>query len=594
MYRSILLLLDPVERRRFHLLIGVSVLMALMDVLGVAAIMPLLAVIADPSLIARNDTLAAIHCALGAREVGVFLVQLSLLVFTLVVIGILCRAGAHYMLTRYSRMRAYSIGRRLFRCYLARDYAWYLSRNTADLARTVLDEVREVVNGPVSSAMSLVANTVVTALLVGLLLIVEPVAALTAASLLAGCYGAVFLFARRRAVQLGEHWQAHNRERHHIMQEALSGIREVKLFDLEERYLHRYSKPAREVAHTIARINILTELPRYLLEAVGFGGMLIFLLVLLVRHDGQLSTILPVLGVYAVAGVRLFPLVQQVYASYTVVRSGQPMMAAMAAELVASPVAETQTPAQPVSPLRHAIELDRVRYWYPGADRPALSCVSLRIECGRTVGLVGVTGSGKSTLVDLLMGLLRPQEGELRVDGRVIDARQAAGWRARVGYVPQSLFLLDGTIADNIAFGHDADEADRARVADAARLAQLDTFLDGLPAGLDTPVGERGARLSGGQRQRIAIARALYRDPDLLILDEATSALDGATEDAILAAVRGFAAGRTVVMITHRLTTLRHCDAVHVLEDGRIAASGSYARIGATHPAFATTYQGEC
>jgi ATP-binding cassette, subfamily B, bacterial PglK len=322
---------------------------------------------------------------------------------------------------------------------------------------------------------------------------------------------------------------------------------------------------------------LIGTLPRDLLEALTFGGMILFVLWVLVTRQGDMMAALPVLGLYAFAGVRLFPMMQKLYATIANLRAGQPALDALHADLTGPVAGETIAPAAgPAIRLSRALELDGVVYQFAAADRPALDGLSLRIEACTTVGIVGSTGAGKTTAVDVMLGLLAPQAGAMRVDGQRIDGANVRAWQKSVGYVPQAIFLLDDTVAANIAFGEAPEAIDMAAVERAARVARLHDFVTELPRGYDTVVGERGARLSGGQRQRVGIARALYRDPDVIVFDEATSALDNLTEKAVIEAVHDLGQEKTIVMIAHRLTTVKRCDVIFFLEGGRVVAQGAY------------------
>ena len=584
-YASVLALFDPQERQQYFLLIAASIVMGLVDVFSIASIIPFLAVVANPSVIETQPPLAWL--AAQSRDDAEFLVVLGIIVFAFVIFGILCRAVTFYAITRFSRMRAYSLATRLFESYLRRDYSWHVQNHSAGLGRTILDEVREVVNGPIAASLRLIANGVVAFLLVLLLIVIEPVAALSAATVLVLGYGLFFLAVRRKVSQLGVVWKDRNAERFQIVQEALGGIREVKVFGLEQSYLDRFRLPALDVAHTIARIATLSELPRYALEGIAFGGMLLFIIFMVSSENGNLAAILPILGAYAFAGVRLLPLIQQSYASYMTCRAGQPMLEAIAKQFDASPdEAEHSVAALTRWQSPPKIALDGIVYRYPGSDIDTLDSLTLTLEAGQTIGLVGATGAGKSTLIDIVLGLLHPDRGTIKLDGASLERRVVSAWRASLGYVPQTTFLIDDTLEANIAFASDPDQIDRNRVRAAARSAQLDDFIATLPNGYSSVIGERGARLSGGQRQRIAIARALYRDPSVLIFDEATSALDNETERAVIDAMIQDDRPRTLVMIAHRLTTLRSCDVIHLIDQGRIAASGDYTTLIETNAQF--------
>jgi ATP-binding cassette, subfamily B, bacterial PglK len=439
------------------------------------------------------------------------------------------------------------------------------------------------------AAMRLIGHGAIAVAIAALLILLEPVGALVAGGIALFCYGFILLFANRSLARLGRIRGTANQERFQVAQEAFGGLKEVKVLDLEDSYLQRFREPARRMADAHARAVITAELPRHALEGIAIGGMLAFVLWLLAVRGGQLESVLPVLGAYAFAGARLFPELQQVFRSLARMRFGRSALDELYADLHASDATLAPLPAMPSEPrlrLTRNLVLRNITYTYPEAARPSLLDLSLEIEAKTTVGLVGETGAGKSTVVDIILGLLAPQSGDMLVDGTELNATNVKRWRRSVGYVPQSIYLADKSLAENIAFGVPAGEIDFQAVERAARTARLHEFASQLPAGYQTKVGERGARLSGGQRQRVAIARALYRDPDVLVFDEATSALDTATEKAVLEAVEQVGREKTIILVTHRLSTLRRCDRIFILEDGRIAGAGVYNDLASGNRAF--------
>ena len=590
--RKIVGLLNPAERRQFYGLIGMTFLMGLADVVAVASILPFLAVVANPDTVQESRVLNLLYGGLGFTSTNAFLGFLGAVVFVIFVSGIAVRVLTFYALTRFTRMRAFSLATRLLTKYLAQPYSWYLTRHTSQLGRKVLMEVVEVVNGPITAAMRLIGNLVVAVFLVLLLVVVQPLAVLAAVVLVGGSYGLVFLFVRDRLGRLGEIRVEAVRQRVQIMQEALGGIKEVKLQNLEHRFLRRLSDPAARLAQSQASTAMISELPRHVLEVVAFGGMLLFVIWLLVSGNGELEAVIPVLGVYALAAARLFPTVQQIYSGFAAVRYGEPALNGLYEELSEPGPSEIRDDsALPALALRDRLELEDVVLTYPQSDVPALNGLTLTIRANTTVGLVGTTGAGKTTAIDVILGLIQPDSGTIRVDGRVIDESNVGAWKKSLGYVPQSIFLTDDTVAANIAFGIEPDEIDMDAVERAARIAHLDEFVRSLPDGYSTLVGERGTRLSGGQRQRIGIARALYHDPDVLILDEATSALDNLTERAVMDAVRELGHRKTIILIAHRLSTVRQCDEVFLLEKGRLAAAGPYDSLVETSTPFRALHE---
>jgi ABC-type multidrug transport system fused ATPase/permease subunit len=573
--RNVLSLLDARGRRDFAIVAVLTLATGIAELAGVVSVLPFLAVVADPAVIERRETLAALYDFLGADSPTAFLRVLGAMTFVVVMTSIAVRAAATWSVARFERETAVQLSERLLRRYLAQPYEWFLSQRAADLGKSLLSEVSQVVGGSVAPAMRLMTNGFVTALLVALLIWLEPVAALVGGLALCAAFGVVYVRLRRRLSQMGLERRAAARDRLQAAQEALNGVKAVKIHGLEEVYVNRFLQPTRKLTGFQATMRLLGALPLHMLEALSFGGMLLFVLWLLDGREARLDEALPVMGAFAFAAVKLLPALQALFRDVAQVRANTPALRALCEELAETPGAPPATAPRDLAAPRDAIRLEGVRYRYPGADADSLCDVDLEIPANAATGLVGATGAGKSTVVDLVLGLLRPAAGRVSVDGATLDEGAARAWRSRVGYVPQSVFLTPGDVASNIAFG-DAGPPDMAAVERAARLAHLHDFVAGLPQGYATEVGDAGVRLSGGQRQRVGIARALYHDPDVVVFDEATSALDAVTERAVMEAVGALSGRKTVIVITHRLSAVRGCDRIYLLRKGRVAAVGRY------------------
>lgn len=557
---------------------GLILVMGLLDMIGVASILPFLRVLSNPQVIETTPTLSYIYNRLGFKNTTDFMFFLGFLTLAFLLVSQLFKAATFYSLTRFCKMRGYSIGSRVLAGYLFHPYSWFIQRNSADLGKTILSEVDKSIDNIIIPALRMIAYGAIIVSVLALLIFVDPVAAILGASVLGGAYAAIFAGTRRYLSKIGVERLLANEERFRVVQEAFSGVKDVKLLGLERAYVRRFRAPAARFARHDASATILGEMPRYLLELIVFGAMVIFLLALLVAADGQIDEVVPVVGLYALAGMRIMPALQNFYGCLSKLRFYRPALDSLNADIreietLPAPPPFTGEPLRP----RQEIAFVDVRYTYPGVTRPSLVDLNLVIEANTTVGLVGSTGAGKTTAVDILIGLLEPDGGTVRVDGVPIDAFNRQAWQHALGYVPQQIFLTDDTVAANIALGVPSAEIDMTAVERAARVAELHHFvMDEMPAGYDTKVGERGVRLSGGQRQRIGIARALYHDPAVLVLDEATSALDNRTERAVMDAVHNLAHAKTLIMIAHRLSTVEECDQIFMLEHGRCVAAGSY------------------
>lgn len=593
MYRKLLILLNAKERRQCFLLLVMIIIMAFLDTAGVASIMPFMSVLGNPEIVHTNPWLNLTYRHLGFNDPNKFLFFLGAVVFVILMSSILFRALTQWSLMTFTQMRNYSVSCRMFKGYLGRPYTWYLNRHSADLGKAVLSEVGLVITGVLMPAMQLIAQGTVTVFLVILLISVDPLLALYVGTVLGGAYGIIYLTIRNYLSRIGKDRLLANQQRFQVAQEALGGIKEVKIFGREFAFFSRFVNPAYRFAKHQANSQIASQMPKYFLEMVGFGGMLLIALYLFKTH-GDFKKVMPIITVYAFAGYRLLPALQQVYSHSSKLRFGLPSLDALYNDILEFEQNDetiTQLDQTPLMPEKN-IRLKNICFTYPGAHMPTLKNLDLTIPARSAIGLVGSTGSGKTTTVDIILGLLQPQSGQILVDNISIfdvsinefknpsnsDAHHSLRrWQQALGYVPQHIYLADDTVAANIAFGIPENEIDLKAVIRASKTAELHDFVSTeLQNDYDTLVGERGVRLSGGQRQRIGIARALYHDPAVLIFDEATSALDNLTEQVVMQAVRNLGKAKTIILIAHRLSTVKGCDCIYILEHGEIVGHGTY------------------
>lgn len=585
-------ILDPAERRQLWLLAIPVVMSAILEAAGVASIIPFLALLSDPQALEKSAWLQWGYGLLGvdSRERFFFIVGVCVLV--LMTVSNVTQGLTTYALLRFSWMRNHTLSVRLLEAYLQRPYTFFVENNSADLAKNLLTEVQQVVTGVIVQGLQLCARAVLIALVASSLLLVDPVMAVGVTAAFGGLYGAIYMVSRRHLTLIGQQRVDANTARFKVASEILAGIKELKLLGLERSLVASYAAPSEVFADRMAKNSIIGAVPRYALETVAFGGALIIVLYLL-WAGRALEESLPVLGLYVFAAYRLLPAVQVVFNGVTTIRFNLASLEVIARDMeqaLSGGATQEQTEAEKL-PFRENLALHRVRYRYPRGERDALAGVDLTIRRGEWVALVGPTGSGKSTLVDLVLGLLSPSEGEVRIDGQALVSPR--GWQRNVGYVPQQIFLADDTVRRNIAFGVAPHEIDDERVVEAAKIAQIHEFIErDLPSAYQAEVGERGVRLSGGQRQRIGIARSLYRNPELLVLDEATSALDGATEAAFFAALREKRRERTVISIAHRLSTTESFDRVVLIDRGCVVMEGAPEEAIAGRGRFSVLHRG--
>lgn len=564
--------------------------MAGLEVVSVASIMPFLSVASDPSIIQENAYLSWAYETFGFTDTNSFLITLGLAAFAALVLSNSFIVLTTWALYRYVWGRNHSLSKRLLSRYLHRSYEYFLTRNSSELGKNILEEVKEVTKDMLKPALLGGAKAVVALFIIGFLVFVDPVLALIVASVLGVAYTVVYLAVRNRLDETGAERVAENTARYKFVSEAFGGIKEVKLRGKENTFLNQYDGPSKRYSGVVAQYRVIKEAPRHILEAVAFGGIILIAVYLIAVQD-SLQQVIPMLGLYAFAGYRLMPALQSAFKGIASARFNTAALQELHRDLIKktsfddankqrSSVSENANQSIEKLELDSSILFDKISYTYPGAKHPAIKDLSLEIQAHTTVGFVGKTGSGKTTTIDLILGLLRPQKGSIEVDSTPLQDGNIRSWQQNIGYVPQQIYLADASIAHNIAFGVREKDVDMDAVRDAARRAHILDFVEKeLPQQWQTTVGERGVKLSGGQKQRIGIARALYHKPSVLVLDEATSALDQSTETSVMQAIYDLEGDHTVIMIAHRLSTVRRADNIFMLESGRKVGEGTYSEL---------------
>ncbi|MEJ2610389.1 MAG: ABC transporter ATP-binding protein, partial [Candidatus Thiodiazotropha sp.] len=564
--------------------------MAMLDTVGIASILPFISVLSNPEVIETNQLLKLAYDGLGFTEIKDFQYALGIGTFTLLVSSVVLRSFTLWAQLRFTNIGIHKTASRMVATYLGQPYAWFLNRHSADLGTRVLSEVFNVYQGNYYTSMVIISNLLVISFLVILLIIVDPMLAISSMLVLGGLYFSVFWLVRKYMVLLGKRRMQANHERYRVLNEAFGGVKDVKAAGLEGVFLNQFYNPSGKMAKQSVISGLIAEIPAFALQGLVFGGVVLLLLYLMSNY-GNLSSAIPTVAVYALASFRLLPALQGIYRNISQLKYNSPSLKLLYKdihELEKTSRAVERKTDQDIKPLRfnEACKLSNIKYRYPEADALAIDGVDISIKVNSTIGFVGSSGSGKTTLVDIILGLLKPNEGTISLDNVKLTDDLVSAWQRSIGYVSQNIFLSEGTIASNIAFGKPEDGIDMEAVTRAAAIAQLDTLLGDLPEKYNTRIGEKGVRLSGGQRQRIGIARALYRDPSVLILDEATSALDNITEHAVMDAIDKLSGKMTMILIAHRLSSVRKCDTIYFLEKGKVLASGSYDSLQETCPNF--------
>ena len=574
-------LLNPLEKRRAFLLFLMILVMALLDMIGVASILPFMTVLVNPEIIETNMFLSKLYDfsrLFGVKNNQHFLFALGILVFLILIFSLFFKALVTYAQVRFVEMRQYTVGKRLVEGYLKQPYSWFLNRHSADIGKTILSEVGQVVTGGINPLIDLIAKSMILIALVTLLVFTDPKLALIISVTLGGSYWLIFSIVRIFLNRIGKERLKSNELRFLAISQAFGAAKEVKVGGLEQIFVKRFSDPAKSYALTSAYAQIIRQIPRFILEAIAFGGILLVILYLMTK-TGSFGNALPILSLYVFAGYRLMPALQSAYSSFTQLTFIGPAIDKLYEDIKNLNYQKTAEDKSKLI-LNKKISLKNIYYNYPNTSKSVLENISINISAKSKVGFIGATGSGKTTTVDIILGLLEAQKGTLEVDNQIVTNQNIRAWQSIIGYVPQQIYLADDTVAANIAFGVESQNINQDYVEKASKIANLHDFvINELPQKYLTTIGESGIRLSGGQRQRIGIARALYHKPQILILDEATSALDNQTEQIVMESIKKLGKDITIILVAHRLNTVKNCDIIFKFEKGKLINQGKFEEI---------------
>lgn len=590
MLRKVLRLLDRSTRRKLFLSFAATLALATLEMIGIALTLPVIRILTQGA--AQDDVFVALlDRRLGISDEGHLLAVLGTAVFLAFLIKGLASV---WILSRnfgFLLRREAQVATQLLDAYMRAPYTFHLQRNTAESLHRIEVCTSVLFSQVVTSILAVGAEAAVIFGILVILVTLQPLMAVVALgyfALLAVAYQRVL---HVRAASAGEVVHHGTRSAYQLVTDSLGAAKEVMVRGRQHHFVEKFSVAKNQIVSSKQSLSVLAQLPRYYLETaliVGVGVMS----VVLVAVEGRASAVAG-LGLFLVAGFRLLPSMQRLLVSSSAIRSGQAVLDAVHSDFVELDI----EPVAMLSPLKKtarevptsftsSLSFDRISYRYPGTSTNVLTDVSFGVRRGTAVGLVGPSGAGKTTLIDLALGLLTPTGGAITVDGRPLGTI-VESWQRLVGYVPQDIYLLDDTVSANIALGWSPEQADNDALAEAIASAQLGDVIAELPYGINTVLGERGLRLSGGQQQRIGIARALYVRPEVLVLDEATSALDAQTERTITQTIEGLRGKITMLVVAHRLSTVRGCDQLIYVRDGRVLAAGTFDELVTKVPDFA-------
>ncbi|KEA64237.1 Phospholipid-lipopolysaccharide ABC transporter [Marinobacterium lacunae] len=574
-------LLTADQRNRLIKLQFLVVIMAFSEVAGVASIGPFMAVVGDMGRLQGEGKLAYLYKISGFESPNDFVFFLGVAVLVILTLAAVISMFTTWRLAMYGQQVGAELSTRLYKHYMSQPWLFHASGSSAQLTNKVSQECNRLTNQVIAPLLQLTAKMVLATVMSIAIFLINPSVALIGVLLFGVSYILLYRLVRHHLASNGKVVTDANRARFKLMNEGFGGIKDTLVLGRQADFNERFEVASSALGHAQGINRAIAQVPRYVMELIAFFAVISLVLYLMKSKEGDLGALLPVLSIYALAGFKLLPCFQQVYTGVTSLRSHISAFESLKDDFEASKFSNhmPKVNCEDKINILGDISLKGIFFRYPGKNDAALKKVDITLPVNAVIGLVGPSGSGKSTIIDILLGLIEPQEGKIYIDGSPLRPDEKCVWQRCIGYVPQSIFLADASIRENIAFGLPKESVDDEKVLRAVKLAHLEELVERLEDGIDTRVGERGVQLSGGQRQRIGIARALYDDPKILIMDEATSALDGITEKLVMDAIHELSGKKTVIMIAHRLATVECCDCIYVLDGGTVIDSGTYSQL---------------
>ena len=570
------------------MLFALIVVTAALEMIGVGMLLPLLQLLVVPESALENYGIVILVDLFEVKDTSNLTFILSVLIFVFFALKSLVLAAVIFTQNLFISSHLALYSQDLLRLYVGQPYIFHLQRNTAELIRNINGLSANIFNKGLLPLLQIAMESMVIIGMVIVLMLVEPLATLIVGGVMGSFLGMFYLSIRRRIREWGRRVIEYDSEKILWINQALGSIKETKIYRNEYYFCESYAKPSNAQAVFLAKSTTVPYLIRLVIEAVAVGIMVLLVAVITMQSGYSSAAAVPQIGLFAIVALRLMPSLSKLVSAISLLRDNEAAINTLYNDIINTPRPTlTNKPNLNTAPVlfQHSIELVNVEYGYPEADEKVIKQINLTIDQGQSVAIVGGSGAGKTTLVDLILGLLEPVGGEIRVDGRNIT-ENLISWQSLISYIPQDVYLLDDSLCRNVALARDDNQIDSRRLMEAIEMSQLTDFVRELPAGTKTTLGERGARLSGGQRQRIGIARAIYNDPEVLVMDEATSSLDGATEREISSAVDKLSGEKTLIIIAHRLSTVRHCDKIVMMEKGEVIDHGTFDDLAARNSNF--------
>jgi HlyD family secretion protein len=570
-------LLTVSQRKNFFLFQFLIVIMSFIEITSIISITPFMALVADPTILSRDNFLATLYLKYNL-ELYEFIFYLGIAVLIFLMISTIVSMIITWRLSMFAAKIGTDIANRLYSHYLDQEWLFHTVESSSHLTKKIATDSVRVGNEIIAPLMQMNARLILVFLILIAMFFYDPFIVIFGLIIFTSGYIILFKFVRVRLEKNNKIISKMLSKRFKLLTNGFGGIRDILLFGRSSYFKTEFNKSSDNLAFSEGTIVGIGRVPRYLIELLSFGSMIALVLYLIKTSNGDLSVILPILSVYGLAAMKLLPSLQVIYNSLTIIKGNLSAYESIKEDLKRINISKIKKNdfTRAVWSKNNEIILKEATFIYPGKNSPALSSISLKIKPNTLVGFVGTSGSGKSTIADLISGLIIPKHGKVIIDGIPLDEQNINLWKKKIGFVSQAIFLIEGTIVENIAFGVSEELIDHKKIEKVLKLSNLYEFVSKLEKGVHSKVGERGVQLSGGQRQRIGIARTLYYDADVLIFDEATSALDGITEKVIMDSIQDFTGKKTLILIAHRLKTIKKCDEIFMMENGKIVDHGDY------------------
>lgn len=571
-YKKVWNLLSKKDRKKSVFLLFLMIISSIFELVGLGVILPFLSIVGNPNIIKTNHYLNLLYNYYSFNKVADFILFIGILSFIAVLVSSLIKILTSFLQHRFVNFRRFSISDRLIRKYFQQNYSFFIDRNSSDLIKIILSEVDIITSQIILPGFNLIKNSITLILLSCFLIFTDPSLAIIVSLTFGSFYFLLFSFVKKKLNSIGEQRLLSNDLRFKILTESIGGIKEIKLLGKESLFTKRFNKQSYKYSHYTSLSQIFSDLPQFIIEIITYAIILSVTLFYVAFEDNVLENILPILGLYAISFIKIKPAFNSIYSALTKIKYGTPALNNLIKELSFDEVTQENNLLCESLQFNKVIDLISINHFYKDSKKPSLRDVTIKIPKYSTVGIIGESGAGKSTLIDILLGLLKPHSGKILIDNKKISESNIRSWQNLIGYVPQSIFLFDDTIASNIAIGSNEGDINFDHIIKVSKMANAHDFIIKLKNGYYTKIGERGIRLSGGQKQRLAIARALYNNPELLVFDEATSALDQKTENQVMKSIKNIIGTKTIIIISHNLKTLENCDKIYCINNGELTS----------------------